>query len=305
MNSRIFEGHTEHARLDPVSHRFQNKLTFHAFDLSELPSLSENVRGFGFNRFAPLSLREQDFLTPEPGSLTQKLQPWIEKAGLSRPPDRITLVTSPRWLGYVFNPVSFYLLEQEDDGLVGLIAEVNNTFGDRHVYAVPLEKTSGIHQQNHVKEFHVSPFNDLTGSYRFTVRHENDDLYIGVDLYRKGIKILEAWIEGTGKPFTAGNVWKNQLRHPLRPWLTLPRIIWQAIHLKYRHKLPVFKRIKPTHPHTTSCIPARGATPGIARHAPMGSSEWGEGFGCRHPMNREAVKPRKRGTLNRDSEQGL
>jgi cyclopropane-fatty-acyl-phospholipid synthase len=250
VNSRVYNGFIEHARLDPVSHRFRNNLSFYAFDLSELPSLSEQVPGFGWNRFSALSLRESDYLGSGPESLQEKLQPWIEKLDLPQPPDRITLVTSLRWLGYVFNPVSFYLLDQGDAGLVGLISEVNNTFGDRHVYAVPLEKKSGIHQQNHAKEFHVSPFNDLTGSYRFTVRRENDELYIGVDLYRKGTKILEAWMEGGGKPFTSRNVWKKQLRHPLRPWLTLPRIIWQAIFLKYRHKLPIVKRIKPEHPHT-------------------------------------------------------
>ncbi len=255
MNSRVYTGFTEHARLDPVLHRFRNSITFYAFDLSELPALADEVTGFAFNRFSALSLRESDYLDSASESLQEKLQPWIAKLDLPSPPDRITLVTCLRWLGKVFNPVSFYLLETEAEGLVGLIAEVNNTFGDRHLYAVPLEKESGIHQQNHVKEFHVSPFNDLTGSYRFTVRQQGDELYIGVDLYRKGAKILEAWIEGTGKPFTAGTVWKNQLRHPLRPWLTFPRIIWQAIFLKFKHKLPIHKRIKPDHPHTIRRAP--------------------------------------------------
>jgi DUF1365 family protein len=255
VNSRMYNGFTEHVRLHPVLHRFQNRMTFYSFDLSELPTLAKEVPGFAFNRFSALSLRERDYLTSGSESLQEKLRPWIEKLELPRPPDRITLVTCLRWLGKVFNPVSFYLLETQETGLVGLIAEVNNTFGDRHVYAVPLEKVSGIHQQNHVKEFHVSPFNDLSGSYRFTVRREQDELYIGVDLYRKGNKILEAWMEGTGKPFTALNVWKTQLRHPLRPWLTMPRIIWQAIFLKYRHKLPIHKRIKPEHPHTIRRAP--------------------------------------------------
>lgn len=250
MPSRIYAGKIEHARLHPARHVFKTSVGFAAFDLDELPVLDREVKGFGFNRFAAVSLREKDFLHAGPGTFREKLKPWIDGLALDRPVTRITLVTSPRWWGKVFNPVSFYLLRSEDSRLTGLIAEVNNTFSDRHIYAVPLHQADGMLQAEHAKEFHVSPFNDMSGNYQFTVRETEQSLYIGVDLYREGQKILIAWMEGEAKPLTTANLWRQYACHPLRPWLTLPRIAWQALFLHFKHKLRVFKRPEPTHSAT-------------------------------------------------------
>lgn len=252
MNARLYRGHVEHARLRPAEHRFRNKVTFYELDVDELPALDASVRGFGHNRFALFSLRDKDYLTPEDKPLREKLQSWVDGLELTRPVRRISLVTSLRWLGRVFNPVSFYLLRGEDDELLGLIAEVNNTFGDRHIYPVPLSRTppEPVSGGRHGKEFHVSPFNDMEGSYRFTVRQEDGELYIGVDLYRDGRRIIETWIEGRGVPLTTAELRREMLFHPLRPWLTFPRIVWQALFLKFKHKLPVHKRPEPHSPRT-------------------------------------------------------
>lgn len=250
MNSRIFSGHVEHARHRPARHRFRTPVTFYAFDLEELDRLDLEVKGFGFNRFAPVGLSETDYLEPGDMPLREKLAPWLAELELPEPPTRILLVTSAKWWGRTFNPVSFYLLMNAEDGLLGLVAEVNNTFGDRHIYPVRLEAAEGIEQGEHDKQFHVSPFNDMEGRYQFTVRRTREDLYIGVDLYRNGKKILDAWIEGSGQPLTTKSLRHVNLRHPLRPWLTTPRIAWQAMFLKFKHKLPVFNRPVPEHSHT-------------------------------------------------------
>jgi DUF1365 family protein len=90
----------------------------------------------------------------------------------------------------------------------------------------------------------------MEGSYRFTVRENDNELYIGVDLYKEGKPFLLAWIEGVGKPLNTNTLWKQYFRHPLQPWLTMPRIVIQAILLKYKRKLSIFKRPDPTHPDT-------------------------------------------------------
>jgi DUF1365 family protein len=250
MRSRIFNGFVEHARLTPAEHRFRTGVHFYAFDLDEVEQLDQQVKGFGWNCFAPVSVRNRDYLGEGDQSLRKKLDPWIQKIGLAEPVKRITLVTSARWWGKVFNPVSFYLLEAESGDIIGLVSEVNNTFGDRHVYAEPLQKTEGMLTAEHEKEFHVSPFNSMDGRYQFTVRRADEELYIGVDLYRDGEKVLEAWMEGVGEELTTGSLWRTALRHPLRPWLTMPRIVGQAILLRFVKKLKVFKRPEPDHAHT-------------------------------------------------------
>lgn len=251
MNSRIYDGAVAHARLHPRRHRFRNRVTFYEIDLSELEAL-KTLRRFGYNRKAQVSLLDTDYLAPQPVAIAGKLVPWIDKLELPRAVHRIRLVTALRARGYVFNPVSFYLLEDSDGELMGLIAEVNNTFGDRHVYPLPLQRPDPgpLRAGEHAKEFHVSPFNDMQGAYQFTVRREGAQLYIGVDLYREGQKIIETWIEGEGTPLSDAALRREALRHPLRAWLTMPRIIWQAFLLKFKHRLPVFRRPDPDHPAT-------------------------------------------------------
>ncbi|MCC5844290.1 MAG: DUF1365 domain-containing protein [Verrucomicrobia bacterium] len=252
MNSLIFHGHVEHARLHPAVHRFRNAVTFYAIDLEDIPALEKSIADFAHNRFATVSLHDKDYLRPDSEPIREKLRPWIEQLTLPADITRVTLVTALRWFGRVFNPVSFYLLEDAEGGLQGMIAEVNNTFGDRHIYPVRMEKPENTQLSDgaHDKEFHVSPFNNMEGTYQFTCRRNAQQLYIGVDLYRDGQKIIETWIEGEGRPLTRAEICRERRRYPLRAWLTMPRIIWQAIFLKFKHKLPVFKRPEPTHPHT-------------------------------------------------------
>lgn len=252
MNSRIYRGHVEHARLHPVVHRFRNRVTFYELDLTELDKLSEALPDFKRNRFATLSFRDSDYLSPGPEQVTDKLRPWITSLQMDPDEIRVTLVTSLRWFGRVFNPVSFYLLRDRDEEIRAMIAEVNNTFGDRHVYPVHMERPDPgtLREGDHPKEFHVSPFNDMNGKYQFTLRQSGDDLYIGVDLYRDGQKIIETWIEGEGRPLTQAQICYERRRHPLRAWLTMPRILWQALFLRFKHKLRVFRRPEPDHPHT-------------------------------------------------------
>ncbi len=250
MHSRIFSGKVVHTRLHPVRHGFSTGLGFMEIDLSELKRIDQEVSGFGINRFAPVSFREGRYLSPGEDSLNEKLKPWIEQLQLPEAPARISLVTSPAWWGKSFNPVSFYLLRDDQENLAGMIAEVNNTFGDRHIYPVHLEKKDGIPQAEQRKEFHVSPFNDMEGTYQFTVRDDGDSLYIGVNLYKDGERFLDAWMEGTGETLNSSSLRRHYLRHPFRPWLTLPKIAWQALFLRYQHKLKVFKRPDPEHPHS-------------------------------------------------------
>lgn len=260
----LFKGYVEHARHTPCTHRFRTPVHFYGFDLGRLGEADRRVGGFGWNRFAPVSLRNRDYLREGEGDLREKLTPWLPATGVETP-GRIWLITSARWFGYVFNPVSFYLIEDRAGEVKGLVAEVNNTFGDRHVYAEPLRPRDGVRGAGHDKEFHVSPFNNMEGRYQFTVRREGDEIYLGVDLYRDGEKILDAWMEGKGEPLTTGSLCRMALRHPFRPWLTLPRIVWQAILLRYRRKLPVYKRPEPAHAHTLRSrgeplIPEEGGT---------------------------------------------
>jgi DUF1365 family protein len=133
------------------------------------------------------------------------------------------------------------------------VAEVNNTFGDRHVY--PLNKfenpTPHTWLSQSPKNFHVSPFNNMDGDYHFSFKIQPDALDLRVDLHREGRCVIKTALRGTGHPLTTANLWKYALLHPADSALnSFPRILWQAAKLAYRKKLPIHQRPVPSNPQT-------------------------------------------------------
>ncbi|HBR95500.1 MAG TPA: hypothetical protein DEA90_15165 [Opitutae bacterium] len=249
QHSQIYRGQVVHQRLTPCAHSFSYPTTFFGFDLNELESLTAQSSLFGHNQTRPLSLRDQDYLyghkTPIGDQLDQLLSP-------EQPGERTLLITSPRYFGYAFNPVNFHL-RMAGEALVSVLAEVNNTFGDRHIY--PLTELQAIGPRRWTarckKDFHVSPFNDLAGEYHFNFHIEQTSIFLGVDLHREDRCVLKTWIQGTAKPITNAVIWKHAL---LKPWDTalnsMPRILYQAAQLYYRKKLSVHTRPIPQSRHT-------------------------------------------------------
>ncbi len=253
MNSAIFTGAVGHQRLEPVAHRFSYPLYFLGLDLDELDSLDRTVGGFGYNRVRPVALHDRDYLEPTPLSLAAKARARLAGAAPDATLARIMLITTPRYWHYAFNPVSFYLGFDADDRLRAALAEVNNTFGDRHLYVLPaLEPgaAAGEFCARRPKAFHVSPFNDLQGEYAFSFQCSPDAVRVGVDLRREGRTVFRSWLEGNGRPLTSGALWRTIGRHPVTAMLTMPRIVTQAARLHWRRKLPVFARPEPASPDT-------------------------------------------------------
>ena len=187
MKSCIFTGYVQHERLTPVTHHLQYPLYVYCFDLDELEKLDRSLPLFGYNRFRLASIYDEDYLDEGPGTIREKLIRFLEPEGYADDVATIMLVTSARYLNYVFNPVSFYYCFSREGTLVCIVAEVSNTFGERHVYiprkaddhpaGFPLRFTAP-------KEFHVSPFNDMTGTYEFLFADIRRELRIRINLYR-------------------------------------------------------------------------------------------------------------------------
>jgi len=251
MNSKIHRGEVTHERLGPERHAFTYPVTFFAFDLDEIDHLPAHSRLFGRNRTtAVLSLRNSDYLKGEDRPIAGQLDNFLppQEAG-----ERTLLVTSPRYLGYAFNPVNFYL-RMQGGTLRAAVAEVNNTFGDRHVY--PLTTLAPGPAKNTwtarcPKEFHVSPFNNRVGEYHFTFRVTETELFLGVDLHRDGNCVMKTWIAGRGHTLTNRAILRHAFLHPFDTALnSMPRILWQAAVLHYRKRMKVYRRPRPASSHT-------------------------------------------------------
>jgi cyclopropane-fatty-acyl-phospholipid synthase len=245
MISSIFRGYVEHRRQHPTRHHLCYPLYVYALDLAELDRLDRRLPLFGYNRWRPVSLRDGDYLEESNRGLREKLLGFVAPRIPVERIDRILMVTACRYMGYIFNPVSLYYLYDPDERLLGNVAEVNNTFGERHVYVLgPRNGETPVYPARYqaAKAFHVSPFNTVEGQYHFSFADIRRELDIRIDLHHDQRTILEARLKGEPMALTPRNHLKTVLRHPLTPHLTIPRIYQEAFKLRFQRKLTYYPK---------------------------------------------------------------
>ena len=246
-----------HHRLQPVVHRFSYRSYVYAFDVGELEHLSAQLKWFGYNRAGLVSLYSRDYLDGSERPLLEKLGDLLRAHGNFRPWNRAVLVTGARFLGHVFNPVSFWFCYQSDE-LVCLVAEVNNTFGERHTYVLDekLPSRDGFCARFRVpKAFYVSPFNSIQGDYEFRVAHPEESLDIRLRVFQDEKPVFNTWLRGRAESLDGWGLWRTLSAYPLTAWLTVPRIHWEAAVLFFQKKLPVVYKPRPNHPSTIRAEP--------------------------------------------------
>ncbi len=249
----------EHERFHPARHRLQYRIYVYAIDLDDLPEMDRRLPLFGYNRLRPVSLFDRDYLAAEPGTIREKLLRQISPRMESRRVARIVAVTSPRYFNYVFNPVSFYYCFDESENLVGALAEVNNTFGERHVYVLPAEQTAPAvfpARFESDKQFHVSPFNTMGGRYHFHFGDIRYELDVRIALFREGRRIMRARLRGDPIPLTPWRQLRTVVTNPAIPHLTVPRIYWEAFKLRFGHRLAYHGKPVPLSPMTIRRVTA-------------------------------------------------
>lgn len=227
---RIFLGHVMHRRLRPAVNAFVYPVFYVQLPLRDLASANCGI--FSVNGRNVLSFRNADH-GPRDGS---PLLPWIEALLTQRgllADGEIVLQTFPRLFGYVFNPVSFWYCHDRQGGLIAVLAEVNNTFGGSHSYL--------LHRDGQVlpdgeeikagKVFHVSPFNEIEGGYRFRFHLERGVQIARIDYDDAGGELLLTSISGKARPWSAAALLGTFLRMPFLTFGIIARIHWQALKL--------------------------------------------------------------------------
>ncbi len=258
MSAYLYDGSIEHCRHKPREHRFRYPLYVYGFDLEDLPELDRRLPFFGYNRFRPASVHDRDYLDEGPGTIREKLDRFLAKEGFIEAVARAFLVTSPRYFNYVFNPVSFYWLFAADGSLVGNVAEVNNTFGEKHLYILRSPGRAGRDRTatySAEKAFHVSPFNRIEGTYEFTFADIANGLDVRIDIRQAGEIVFEAQLKGSPEPLTAASQLRMFLRHPVAPHLSMPRILYEAAKLSFGKKLAYHDKPVPLSPMTIRMNP--------------------------------------------------
>ena len=255
----LVRGSTWHGRTGAIRDSFRYRLDLVLLD----PEAESRAPLFRRNGRAVASVNDRDHGGPRGrGEGAAWARRAFETAGLA-PGFRLLLLTQPRWFGVVFNPVSFWFAFSEpaarsdagsgtgpdsgpdfgpDSGrasgpaLVAVIAEVNNTYGDRHGYLcakpgfVPIGPGDVTRAR---KVFHVSPFQDVAGEYsfRFDIREAAIAIRIG---YRNGAEGLVATYEGERLPPTAPRLLRAALRFPFAGFRAIALIHWRALRLRLK-----------------------------------------------------------------------
>ncbi|APC96762.1 DUF1365 domain-containing protein [Francisella frigiditurris] len=230
--SYILDAIVSHKRTIPKTNYFKYRTYYTALNMSNLEKCKKAF--FSIDRFNILSFYNKDHGYRNTQESTIWAKEIFDKNKIQY--TDITLITMPRVLGYLFNPVSFWLA-LDNNHIIGVIAEVNNTFKETHSY-VCYDIDSHITKENWFKankEFHVSPFFERQGYYKFNFDinlQTNSKVRIIINYFNNKDQLeLATSIDGKLKEFTNINLIKQFFKVPLLTLKVITLIHYQALKL--------------------------------------------------------------------------
>lgn len=248
MRSSLYECHVMHARFAPKAHRFLYRIFLFAIDLDELPALHRRLPWFSHNRANLYSFRDRDYFpvdeslhpssSPKPapkspdraGSLKARVVAYLAERGVDLTEGRVVLVTLPRVLGYLFNPVSFYFCYDRIGACVAALAEVTNTFREVKPYFLGTDRLQdGAFRLRVPKQFYVSPFSDVDVDFDFILRPPGERLAIQIDDYTGDARMLTSTLTGPRRELTGARLAWYTAKYPLLTLRIIALIHWHAL----------------------------------------------------------------------------
>lgn len=221
-------GTVRHRRLRPAANAFAYPTYFVMLPMRSLRT--QPCTALRRNQFGLLSFHDADHGDGRPDALAW-LDELLAREGVPDATGEVWLQTYPRVLGFVFKPVSFWHCHREDGSLAALVAEVNNTFGERHCYLLAGPELAYGRELRARKVFHVSPFCHVTGQYRFRFMRTADRCVARVDHDDEQGALLLTSVSGHLAPLNAAAVRAAFFGMPLMTLGVLARIHWQALKL--------------------------------------------------------------------------
>ena len=229
MKASIYEVTISHARSAPLRNVFRYRSYLWLVDLDHLPRV-RLLAGF----------RARDHLGDPRASIRANLDRFLAARGVDLSGGRVTMLAHARVLGYVFNPLTVYWCHRPDGTLACVVAEVHNTYRQRHAYLLPADDRGRAEVP---KQFYVSPFYPVDGRYRMSLPEPEPGgrLSLSVRLDRPDGHSFAASVRGRAVPATRRELLHAAVRHPWSTAAVSARIRWQGVRL-YRRGLPVIPR---------------------------------------------------------------
>lgn len=240
ISAKIF-----HARLRPRRNSFRYGATYLAISVNDFTPQRQGF--FSIDRRNMFGLRTRDY--GDGGSPARWIAGILCQWNVPQADGDVVLMTMPRVLGYAFNPVNFWLCRDSAGDLRAVLAEVNNTFSERHCYLCFHEDRRAIGPLDVLtarKVFHVSPFIETKGDYSFRFSLAKGQIAIRIDLSDSEGPLLQTSVVGEVAPLTTMALLRALAANPLMPLKVIGLIHYQALKL-------FLKRIrhvrKPDAPH--------------------------------------------------------
>lgn len=227
----LYDAEVRHVRRQAMDRRFTHCVYLWLVDLDALPEMPVWLRPFA--RF-----EARDHLGDPDRTIRQNLDAYLATQGVDLAGGRVLMLAHARALGYVFNPITVYWCHRPDGALECVVAEVHNTYGERHCY---LLRTDDAGRAETPKDFYVSPFLTVEGDYRMVLPLPGERLTVSVTLRQDDATALTATVTGSRRPATPAALARVLLRRPLVTHRTSALIRRHGIALWLR-RLPVIRR---------------------------------------------------------------
>jgi DUF1365 family protein len=261
--ARLWFGRTTHTRTAPFRRSFTHRIAMLEIDIGRLEEADRLSHLFSVERGNVISFRSADHGAR---SAAVPLRLWAEaryaEAGVNLDGGPIRLVTFPRVLGYGFAPISLWFGYGPDGECRGVIYEVHNTFGETHAYVSAFD---GDQSMQAPKEFHVSPFQDVTGRYRFTLGQSREAMRLVVENLGEDGRQHVAGLDVRPRALTSGAIGQWLLEMPFSGLGVILAIYWQALRLWLKgaqyHAKPPQRARRTTLARPEACPSAREEWP--------------------------------------------
>jgi len=232
--------HVHHRRTHPIDYAFAHRTTMWLVDLDD-PNAA-------FPRWLrPLaSIRPRDHFTHDDAPLRDKVREYLDAHQLPWRADRVLMLANARSLGYVFDPLTTYFCFDSAGRLEGVLAEVHNTYGERHCYPVPVAEDGAPTLD---KEFYVSPFFTVEGRYDIRTKLTDGQVMIAISLTQDDEVVFKASVRGDLEPATPSRTLRRVLANPIPSQRVSALIRLHGIRLWLR-RLPVV----PRRPHDVAML---------------------------------------------------
>ena len=242
IDSGLFVGTLRHRRFTPVAHAFTYPLFMALLDIDRVAELMRVSAVTSYNRWNWASFDDRDHLGDPTRSLRDRLEVDATRHGIDLPDGPIFLLTHLRYLGYGFNPVSFFYCFDAAERLQVVLAEVSNTFGGSHNYWLRPDPASRTFHAAATKSLYVSPFMPVDLEYAFAFTPPAGSLVAHMETSQAGAVGFDATLSLERRPWNAAEIRRVLVRYPAMTATVMAGIHWQALRLWWKG-VPVVRRL--------------------------------------------------------------